>query len=461
MELRRFLRKLEEEGELRRIAEPVDPEHEIGAVCFMELRRGIHRNQALWFERVRGSSAPLVVNLLASPKRFFSALGLPSGGEWHRFWLERTSRPIDPVLVERAPCQEAAGGSSKLSELPIPLWNEKDGGRYLTMPCVISRDPETNQRNCGIYRMMLHEDGAGAGILAPPYRHLAAHLAKSFARGEALPVAVALGVAPAVLIAAATDFPCGVDEIAMAGALQGAPVEMVPCRTIPLEVPAAAEVVLEGTIAPGDEKAEGPFGEFTGYYSSGPALRPVLRIGCVTHRKDPVVVGSYVGRPPQENSLLNAQLTAVEVIRQCPLPGIRDLHLDPSGVFNAVVSVRRSCADGARSLARAILSTQAGRRIKTLVIVGEEIDPRDPDQVSRALAYGVRPDRDVEIVGGMPGVCVDPSLPDEERLGGTNRTSKMIIDATRAGRLSPVEECLPRQDVLKRVERNWRRYGGH
>lgn len=458
MDLRRFIQRLEEEGEIKRVKGPVELKYEIGAICFKELQRGINNNKALLFEQVRGSSMSLVTNLLASPKRYLMALNLASRRGWHRFWLEKTSRPVSPVLVEKAPCQEVTTDQVNLSEFPIPLWNEKDGGHYITMPCVISKDPETAQRNCGIYRMMVHEDWRSTGILAAPYRHVARHLAKSLARGEALPVAVAIGVSPAITIAAAADFPYGTDEIAMAGALQGEPVEMTRCYTIPLEVPARAELVLEGRIISGEEKEEGPFGEFTGYYGAERANRPVFKINCITHRSDPIAVGTYVGRPPQENAFLNSQTTEVEIIRQCPLPGIKDLCVNPLGVLNTVVSIQKRQDGYAKMMGTAILSTEAGRRIKNIVVVDEDIDPRDSDQVSWALAYRVRPERDVEIIKDVTGVNVDPSMPEEERLSGTNRMSKMIIDATKPDKGSFAEECLPKRDVMERVEAEWERY---
>jgi UbiD family decarboxylase len=459
MDLRSFLQRLEEAGELKRVKGAVDLKYEIGAICFKELQRGIKNNRALLFEQVRGSFVPLAVNLLASPKRFLMALNLASHDEWHSCWLKRTADPVAPVLAEKAPCQEVTDDGWNLSDFPVPLWNEKDGGHYLTMPCVISKDPETSQRNCAIYRMMVHEDWKSAGIFAAPYHHLARHLAKSSARGETLPVAVAIGVSPAVAIAAAADFPYGVDELAMAGALQGEPVAMTPCRTIPLEVPADAEIVLEGTIAPGEEKEEGPFGEFTGYYGDRRVRRPVFKINCMTHRRDPIAVGTYVGRPPQENAFLNAQTTEVEITRQCRFAGIKDLYVNPVGALNAVVSIRKTRDSYAKTAGMAILSTEAGRRIKNVIVVDEDIDPRDGDQVSWALAYRVRPERDVGIIKDLIGVSLDPSMPEEERRAGTNRTSKMIIDATKPAEGSFAEECLPQREVLERVSAEWAKYG--
>lgn len=457
-DFRGFIQRLEAEGELRRIRQPVDLQYDVGAVCFTELQRGIDRNQALLFERLNGASMPLAANLLASPRRFLLALNLSSPRDWQRLWLEKTSRPVKPRLVKEAPCYQVIREPAALDGIPIPLWNEKDGGPYLTLACVISKDPDTGERNCAIYRLMVHEDRRSTGILAPPYRHLAIHLAKSRARGEPLPVAVALGVSPALAIASAADFPYGVDEIGMAGALAGEPLEIVRCQTVPLEVPARAEIVLEGTITPGDEKAEGPFGEFTGYYSGARARRPVFRIRCVSHRKDAIAAGTYGGRPPQENALINSLTTAVEILRQCPLPGIKDVYVNPLGALHAVISLEKRRAHGAGRIGRAILSTSAGRRIKSLILVDDDIDPRDGDQVSWALAYHMRPQTDVKLLKGQIGVTVDPSMARREKLSGANRTSKIIIDATRSRTGWESEICLPRRENLERIKREWEKY---
>lgn len=151
------------------------------------------------FEKLTGSSVPLAVNLLASPKRYLTALGVSSRLELRRLWMERTSHSLEPVLVQEGPAQEVlVEKDPTLAVFPIPIWNEKDGGPYITMPCAISKDPETDDRNCGIYRLMVREDRKSTGILAAPYRHIAQHWAKAFAKEKPLPVAVAIGVDPAI-----------------------------------------------------------------------------------------------------------------------------------------------------------------------------------------------------------------------------------------------------------------------
>lgn len=461
-EMREFLKKLDQEGELCKIAGPVDPKFEVGAIAFTELqRKGLDGNRALFFEKLTGSPFPLAVNLMASPKRYLAALGVSSRRELHQLWIERTSQSLEPALVRKGPAQEVVEENDPtLAEFPIPTWNAKDAAAYITMPCVISKDPETGERNCAIYRLMVREDRKSTGILAAPYRHIAQHMAKAFAKGRSLPVAVAIGVDPLITVAAGAPFPLGVDEMGRAGALRGAPVEMVPCRSVPLEVPAHAEIVLEGEIRPEDMAEEGPFGEFTGYYGGERAKRPIFRILCITRRKNPIDVGSYVGRPPQEDALLLAMTAEMEILRQCPLPGLREVYVHPCGVFNAVCSIEKRFDGYAKMMAMAVLSTWPGRLIKNIVLVDKDIDPRDANQLFWALAMRVNPERDVDIIKEVVGVGLDPSLPSEERSSGRNRISKMIIDATEpAEKADFPEACLPKEDILALVEANWKRYG--
>ncbi len=460
--MREFLAKLEQEGELRRISAAVDPKFEVGAIAFSELqRKGLDGNRALFFERLNGSSFPLAVNLLASPERYLTALGVSSRQDLHGLWLERSSRSLEPARVKEGPAQEVIEERDPtLSQFPIPTWNEKDGAPYITMPCVISKDPETGERNCGIYRLMVRDDKKSTGILAAPYRHIAQHCAKAFSKGKALPVAVAIGVDPVITIASAAAFPLGIDEMGRAGSLRGAPVEMVSCRRVPLEVPAHAEIVLEGEIRPEDLGEEGPFGEFTGYYGGERAKRPIFRILCVTRRRQPIDVGSYVGRPPQEDALLLAMNAEMEILRQCPLPGLREVYVHPYGVFNAVCSIDKRFDGYAKMMGTAILSIWPGRLIKNVIIVDKDIDPRDANQLFWALAMRVSPERDVEIIKEMVGVSLDPALPLEERNSGRNRTSKMIIDATEPVKKAGFPDvCLPEPAILAGVEAHRKRYG--
>ncbi|MDP6559840.1 MAG: UbiD family decarboxylase, partial [Candidatus Binatia bacterium] len=324
-DLRAFLQRLEAQGDLVRVGRPVDPNYEVGAIGFTELQqRGLEHNRALLFENVVGSKAPLVVNLVASPKRFFMALEVETLQEFRTLWNRANQMPLPPVLVGegQSPCQQEVveEGEIDLLQFAVPVWNEKDGGPFIDIPCVFSKDPETGERNCGIYRMMVNPDRKSTGLSGAPYRHVTRHWTKAFAQGKPLPIAVAIGVDPLLTIAAAAPLPAGVDEMALAGALKREPIAMVPCRTIPLEVPATAEIVLEGEITSENWQEEGPFGEVNGYYT-GTYWRPTFHVRCITHRRDPISVGTYLGRPPQEDALLMALLMETEILNQCSLPG--------------------------------------------------------------------------------------------------------------------------------------------
>jgi UbiD family decarboxylase len=459
-DLRAFLTRLEKEGEVHRIEAEVDLKYEVGAVCRLALDRGgVEKNKALYFSRPKGHSHPIVVNLLATLKRFCLALECEPDNV-HREWLRRTQKPIEPRIVKDAPCKEVVnvGRDVNLFKLPIPLWNERDGGPYITFPCHISKDPETGERNAGMYRAMVHDERT-LGILAAPYRHIRHHFDKAHAQGKPLPIAIAVGLDPVIYAAAIAPFPFGTDEFAMAGALRGAPVEMVACETIPVEVPAAAEVVIEGEIPPGVTRDEGPFGEFTGYYGDrGP--RPVIQIKAITHRKDFIFQESYEGLPHHETCIVSGVTNEAEVIRQCPLPGIKSVHFTSGGggYLHAVVSVKKAYDGYGKMVGLSVLGTTAGRTVKMVTVVDDDIDPRDLGQVDWAVTTRVRADRDVEIIKDVSANVLDPTMtPAEKR--SASRTDKIIIDATKP-LLEPLQpECRPNPVVMREVLENRAKYG--
>ncbi|MFQ5850321.1 MAG: UbiD family decarboxylase [Candidatus Binatia bacterium] len=459
-DLRAFLEQLEREGEVLRVEPEVDLRYEVGAVCRLALdREGVEGNRVLYFSRPKGYSRPLAVNLLSTRKRYAMALEC-SPNEIHQEWIRRTRNPVEPRIVEDGPCREVVhvGKDVDLFQLPIPLWNERDGGHYITFPCQISKDPETGIRNAGMYRAMAH-DKKSLGILAGPYRHIRHHFEKAHARGNSLPVAIVVGMDPTIYAATLAPFPVGVDEIAMAGALRGEPVDMVPCETIPLEAPAGAEVVIEGEIPPGVLREEGPFGEFTGYYG-GQAPRPVIQVKAITHRKDFIFQESYEGLPHNETCLAWGICNETELIRQCPLPGISKVHFTPGGGggLHVVVSINKEYDGHGKMVGLSVLGTTAGRTAKIVTVVDDDIDPYDLNQVDWAVATRARVDRDVEIVKDLGANILDPTMTMHEK-GGASRTDKMVIDATKPI-LEPLQpECRPHRRVMEEVTRNREKYG--
>ncbi len=452
-DLRAFLARLEEEGELKRIKVPVNPEYEIGAICRRVLDQ---RGPALFFENPM-SDVPLAVNILASRHRY--ALALETTPEdLHQEWIKRTAEALPPVIVKDGPCKEniLKGDDVDLMRFPIPIWNALDASPYITFPCQISRDPETGIRNAAMYRTQVHDRNT-VGICAAPYRHINLHGKKA---AGPLPVAIALGLDPAIHIASVGSFPFGSDELAMAGALRGAPVQLVKCETIPLEVPAEAEIVLEGELRYDEKRPEGLFGEFTGYYGLQ-VNRPTIKIKAITYRNNPIYLGSYEGKPPQETNYLHGIPTEAEILRLVPIPGILKVHVTEGGcgAFNGIISVDKQFEGYGKMIAMAALGTWGARYIKNLIIVDSDIDPFNMTEVEWALATRVQPDRDVEIIKAVTGCILDPSLSEHERATGHSRTSKMIIDATRFDADKFETPCGPKEEVLEEVARNWAKYG--
>ncbi|MBI4523317.1 MAG: UbiD family decarboxylase [Deltaproteobacteria bacterium] len=459
-DMRSFLNRLEKEGEVHKVEAEVNLVYEIGAVCRLAIDRGgVDGNKALYFSNIKGHSQPLTVNLLSTRRRFCLALECDPE-DVHNVWIQRTQSPVEPKIVKTGRCKDVVrvGKDVNLFELPIPTWNGRDGGPYITFPCHISKDPETGIRNAGMYRTMIHDEKT-MGILAAPYRHIRHHFEKAHAQGKSLPVAVAMGVDPVIYAATVAPFPFGTDELAMAGALRGEPVEMIPCETIPLEVPASAEVVIEGEIPPGVFRDEGPFGEFTGYYGER-APRPVIQVKAITYRKDFIFQESYEGLPHHETCVVSGVSNEAELIRQCPLPGIKKVHFTSGGggYLHAVVSVKKAYDGYGKMVGLSVLGTTAGRTVKIVTVVDDDIDPNDLNQVDWAVTTRTRVDRDIEILKDLSANVLDPTMTSTEKRGAS-RTDKMVIDATKP-LLEPLQpECRPEPKIMEQVIRNRQKYG--
>ncbi len=456
-DLRAFLRLLDERGELARVRVGVDLKYEVGAICRKTLDR---YGPALLFENPGGYGTPLAVNVMATRKRYAMALGVEPA-EIHDAWIRWTKNPIDPVLVSTGPCKEniLRGDDVDIFKFPIPVWNALDGGPFITFASHFTRDPETGVRNVGIYRCQVH-DRRTIGILAAPMKHIGLQRAKALRRGGAFYVASAIGLDPVIQIVATSAFPFGVDEMALAGAFRGSPVEMVRCETVPLEVPASAEIVIEGEVLPDTTIDEGPFGDYTGFYGLK-VPRPVIRISAITYRHGAIHQASYVGSPPQESNVMQGIPIEAEIKRLVPLPGIKQVHITDGGCggLNAIVSVEKRFEGFGKWIAMAILGTTGSRFIKNLIVVDDDIDVFNWSKVEWAMATRVQPHRDVEIIKDVTGSYLDPSIPKHEKLTQQARTSKMIIDATKKDVEDYEDACVPKADVMARVEEEWEKYG--
>jgi 4-hydroxy-3-polyprenylbenzoate decarboxylase len=248
----------------------------------------------------------MCANVLGSFERIGLALETSKEKLFSEWFQRKQSRWPTPKNVPEGVCNEVTVKEENvdLYRYPALKWNLRDGGRYITLGVLISKDPETGQKNAGIYRLAV-QGKQQLGVNMMPERHVTAHYAKAEAKGKPLEVAVAIGLDPTVVLAAATDLQLGEDELAFAGALRGGPVKVTNCKTVDLEVPASAEIVIEGVIPPKVRVLEGPFGESNGYYGKA-LLQPVLQVKCITHREKPIYQATYSGRAPQEEHFITA-----------------------------------------------------------------------------------------------------------------------------------------------------------
>lgn len=437
-----FLARLAPLGELHRVEVEVDPELEVAAITDRQSKEP-GGGKALWFSRVKGSRFPLVTNLFGSAARLNAALGVDHldqlSARMERL-LDRPAEALPPRIVERAPCQDVQQEPPDLFSFPfLKSWPE-DGGRFITLPLVVTRDPETGADNLGMYRVRLF-DPCCAGIRWKAGSGAHAHYRKYQAAGRAMPVAIALGGDPVLTLAAALPLPQTLDELSLAGYLRGEPVPLVRCKTSELLVPADAELVIEGVIEPGELRDEGPFGNHTGSYHPGEQV-PVVRVSCITHRASPVCLATVVGRPPMEDCwlALAAQRLLLPLSRRL-CPEIVDLVQPLEGIFHGctVVSIEKRAAGQGRRVLERLHETGWLRASRLLVVVDAEAAPL-------SLSYGlwralneVRLSRDLLVDGEFLGVDATAKWPGE---GGEEKV--------RLGQDAAVEAL---------VTRRWKEYG--
>ncbi len=422
--LRGFLARMEAQGDLLRVPDEVDPHLEIGAA----IRETSDRSgPVLLFERVKGHAMPVVGGVFGSRRLCYEALGCTRETRLRRY-LEGISNPLPVREVRDAPSQEIVeiGERVDLGALPVPLYNELDGGPYITVGVLVSRSPANGTLNAGMYRLQVKGPNR-MGISMGPQQHIGMHFREAEERGEPLPFAVALGVDPLVAYATQASAPYGVDELTLAGGLLGEPVEVVRCRTVDLLVPADAEIVLEGRILPGAREPEGPFGEYPGYYTDEkPAPRPVLEVTAITRRQDAIFQAGLTGAPMTENHVLKEVPLEAALIEdlQHSLPQVVDVHYPPAGSngFLSVVAIRSQSSRDGRNVLAAILGSR--KRGKYNVVVDDDVDIFDMERVLHAICTRTEPAEDALILPNVSPVALDPAASNGE-------ASAMGIDATR------------------------------
>jgi 4-hydroxy-3-polyprenylbenzoate decarboxylase len=440
--LQDYLAALDRRGELRTIDTPVDPELEITEIADRVVRAG---GPALRFTSPKGSQYPIVINLFGTLARTCFALGVSDLNEIgarleELLHMEPPSTLLDkiralPRLIEmsswapraagKAPCQEVVEENPRLSDLPILKCWPQDGGRFLTLPLVFTRHPETSRRNAGMYRMQVYDERT-TGMHWHPHKVGAEHYRQYAALGSRMPVAVALGSDPAVIYSATAPLPEDFDEMLFAGFLRRRPVDMVKCKTCDLEVPADAEFVLEGYVEPDELRTEGPFGDHTGYYSL-PDQFPVFHLTAITRRANPVYPATIVGPPPKEDCFLAkaAERIFLPLLRM-QLPEIIDINLPIEGIFHnlALVRIGKRYPGQAFKVMHALWGMGQMMFTKIIVVVDEEVNVQNLSEVIWRVGNNIDPERDICFVRGPVDILDHASA-----LPGFG--SKMGIDATR------------------------------
>ncbi len=477
-DLREFVAALEAAGELKRIPFEVDPKLEITEFADRSVKSG---GPALLFEKPKGSRVPVLVNAFASDHRMELALGVgkmeefaaritefmemkaPEGLMGKLKMLPKLAEvgAFFPKNVSSGPCQDVIlRDGFSLHDIPVLTTWPQDGGPYITLPMVFSKNPKNGKRNCGMYRMQVYDERT-TGMHWQKHKQGADHFRRLQAEGKQtrMDVAVAIGADPATMYSAILPLPPDIDEMMVAGFLRNKPVEMVKCQTVDLEVPAQSEYVLEGYVNLDELRREGPFGDHTGFYSLEDDY-PVFHVTCVTHRKNPIYATTIVGPPPMEDYFMGKAIERIFMpVLRMTIPEIHDMCMPAEGVFHnlMLVSIKKSYPMQARKVMHAIWGLGQAMFTKCIVVVDDDVDVRNVSEVAWKALNNIDPQRDIEFVLGP----ID-SLDHASRM--PNWGSKMGIDATRKG----PEEGFTRRwpDVMKmspevksRVDLLWKQAG--
>ena len=471
-DLREFIERLEAEGELARIKHEVSPILEMTEIADRAVKGG---GKALLFENPRGYDIPVLMNAFGTERRMKMALEVERFEEIGERLIEITKFKPESLLdglkgvgklkdligfmpkkVKKGACKEVIMDDPNLDKFPILQCWPKDGGKFITLPVVITKDPETGELNAGMYRMQVY-DSKTTGMHWQIHKHGALHLKKLAERGEnKLEVAVAIGVDPAILYASTAPLPENISEFMFAGFIRRERVKMVECETVDLLVPANAEIVLEGYVKVDELRMEGPFGDHTGYYTP-PEPYPVFHITCITHREDPIYHATVVGKPPMEDAWLGKATERIflPLIRMIH-PEIVDINLPIEACFHnlAIVSIKKRYPGHAKKVMFALWSMGMLSLTKIVIVVDDDVNVHDMREVVWAVTTRFDPARDVIIIPDSPIDALDHATY-KPNLGG-----KLGIDATKKWKEEGYEREWPEvvemsEDVKKRIDGIW------
>ncbi len=442
-DLREFISELERRNLLKRIKTSVSAELEITEITDRVSKFKGKKNVALLFENVRGYDMPVLTNMFGSYERMSLALGVENLDDAANDIREILKLPYIsfknrmsvlsilgtahkainfPKYVRNAPCQEVVETETNLDKIPILKCWPDDGGPFVTLPLVFTKNPNTGKRNVGMYRLQKF-DSKTTGM----HWHIHKNGAENFRdSAEKIEAAVAIGTDPVVTYAATAPLPRDVDEMVFAGFLRKKSVELVKCKTVDLEVPATAEIILEGYVQANELRREGPFGDHTGYYSLADDY-PVFHVSCITHRKNPIYAATVVGKPPMEDCFLAKATERIFLpLLQQMLPEIVDINMPFEGVFHncVIVSIKKSFPMQARKVMHALWGMGQMMNVKMIIVVDAHVDVQNLSEVAWRVFNNIDAENDLEIVHG-PLDVLDHSSP-MPKWG-----AKLGIDATK------------------------------
>lgn len=478
-DLRGYIDRLEEEGELVRIKKEVDWNLELSAI----IRRSYDlRAPSPFFENIKGypkghrilgapiglsrqpdrSLARLAISLGFSPDSTYNDIVLGSA--------EKRKKRIKPTIVHAGPCKENIfiGDEVNLFDLPVPYFHQGDGGRYIgTWHIIATKDPDSCWVNWGMYRLMVI-DNRTMGCLLRPDQHIGIHYyQKHEARNKAMEFAVAIGAEPVSSLIGALRVPAGVDEVDVAGGIREAPVELIKCETVDLHVPATSEIVIEGVVPPHERQSEGPFGEYTGYLAHESSPKPIFKVSALTYRNNPIQVHSCMGVPVDDSAVVTTVIRAADILddlHQKSFP-VKMVYLPPEAVGHlAIISTHVPFANFAKHLAFSVWGSPCGRTVWYLIILDEDIDPTNRDEVLWAFTTRCHPHRGIFSTGSSWGIPLLPFLSPYEK--SNYMGSQVLFDCTWPKdwpeKAIPIkasfEEVWP-ADIQKKVLENWTEYG--
>ncbi len=472
IDLRTFLTSLEHEGLFRWLDQEVEKDWEIGAITRLIFNGLSEPNRfGIGFSNIRGyPQMRVAAGVVGGSKQILArVLGVePDTHKIHARWSASQTKLIPPKLVTRGPCKEniLEGKDVDILRLPVPVWSPgRDAGPYLT-PLWITQDPKEGVRNVGMYRAQVKgRDRLAIQWGRPDYQHAAQHLRAWEKSGKPMPAALVMGCEPSIYLAGVAKVPYGVDELAVAGNISGAPIEIVQCETSELLVPASSEIVIEGEFIPGVIEPEGPFGEFTGYMTSSPRGEPVFQVKCITFRNGPILQGMMSQMPPSESSVCRQVMGEGAVwhhlTQELRMPGVVDVHLPESGGSAAAlwISAKKPHQSFPLQLAMAVWAKFGFYHFKWIVVTDEDVNIRDAFAREWTLAFRVRPEKDLHLTPEVVAMTLDPSATLNPEVPSRDRTSaKLFIDATKKYEGFP-EVALPAADYLERAAEKWGHYG--